>query len=228
MSAQAGTARAFMFQVGRDLRLAARRWEESGNPLVFFVIVITLFPLALGAEHSLLERFAPGVLWVAALLAMLLAQESVFRSDFDDGSLEQIALSPQPLWLLVLAKVAAHWLLTGLPLVLLAPIAADALYLPRPALPTLILALLLGTWLLSMLGAVGAALTVGLHRGGVLLAILVLPLAVPTLVLGTRATDMAGAGLDPQGPLYWMAALLAMSASLAPFGAAAALRIHLE
>src|SRR5262245_49280541 len=187
----ASPVHAFTLQVRRDLRLAARRWGEAGNPLVFFLIVITLFPLALGPEHELLQRFAPGVLWVAALLAMLLAQESVFRSDFDDGSLEQLALSPHPLWLLVLAKVAAHWLLTGLPLVLLSPVGAEALHLPRDALPTLILALVLGTWLLSLLGAVGAALTVGLHRGGVLLAILMLPLAVPTLVLGTRATDLA-------------------------------------
>jgi len=219
---------AFIALARRDLRLAARRWGEAGNPLVFFVIVITLFPLALGAEHTLLQRFAPGVLWVAALLAMLLAQESVFRADFEDGSLEQLALSPQPLWILVLAKVASHWLLTGIPLVLLSPLAAYALYLPGDAIPTLMLALGLGTLLLSLLGAIGAALTVGLHRGGVLLAILILPLAVPTMLLGTRATDMAATGLDPQGPIYWLCALLALAASLAPFAAAAALRIHLE
>jgi heme exporter protein B len=226
--ALASPAHAFVLQVRRDLRLAARRWGEAGNPLVFFIIVITLFPLALGAEHALLQRFAPGVLWVAALLAMLLAQESVFRSDYEDGSLEQLALSPQPLSILVLAKVAAHWLLTGVPLVLLAPLAAYALYLPAEATPTLMLGLALGTLLLSLLGAIGAALTVGLHRGGVLLAILILPLAVPTLLLGTQATDMAATGLDPQGPIYWLCALLALAASLAPFGAAAALRIHLE
>jgi heme exporter protein B len=224
----AGPGAAFAAQVLRDLRLAARRWGEIANPLVFFVIVVTLFPLALGAEPALLRRFAPGVLWVAALLAMLLAQESVFRGDFEDGSLEQLALSPQPLWLLVLAKVAAHWLLTGLPLLLLAPVAAEALYLPREALGTLVVALALGTSLLSLLGAIGAALTVGFHRGGVLLAILVLPLALPTLLLGTRATDMAATGLPPAGALYWLGALLALAVSLAPFGAAAALRIHLE
>src|SRR6187549_3999872 len=135
---------AFIALARRDLRLAARRWGEAGNPLVFFIIVITLFPLALGAEHALLQRFAPGVLWVAALLAMLLAQESVFRSDFDDGSLEQVALSPQPLWILVLAKVMAHWLLTGVPLVVLSPLAANALYLPGAAIATLMLTLVLG------------------------------------------------------------------------------------
>jgi heme exporter protein B len=224
----AGPVAAFSAQLLRDLRLAARRWGEFANPLVFFLIVVTLFPLALGAEPALLSRLAPGVLWVAALLAMLLAQESVFRGDYEDGSLEQLALSPQPLWLLVLAKVAAHWLLTGLPLLLLAPIAAEALYLPREALGTLVAALALGTSLLSLLGAIGAALTVGFHRGGVLLAILVLPLAVPVLLLGTRATDMAATGLSPAGALYWLAALLALAVSLAPFGAAAALRIHLE
>jgi heme exporter protein B len=224
----ASPVQAFGRQIRRDLRLAARRWGEVGNPLVFFVIVITLFPLALGAEHALLRRFAPGVLWVAALLAMLLAQESVFRADYEDGSLEQLALSPQPLWILVLAKVAAHWLLTGLPLVLLSPLAAGALYLPGSATLTLMLSLALGTMLLSLLGAIGAALTVGLHRGGVLLAILILPLTLPTLLLGTRATDMAASDLDPQGPLFLLCALLALAASLTPFGTAAALRIHLE
>jgi heme exporter protein B len=221
-------ARAFFTQVHRDLRLAARRWGEVANPLVFFVIVITLFPLALGGERALLERLAPGALWVAALLAMLLAQESVFRADLEDGTLEQLALSPQPLWMLALAKIGAHWMLTGLPLLVLAPLAAAALYLPQEARPALLASLALGTPLLSLLGAIGGALTVGLHRGGVLLAILILPLAVPVLLLGARATEMAASGLDPQGPIYWLGALLALALSLCPFGIAAALRIHLE
>jgi len=225
---QAGAGHAFGLTLGRELRLAMRRWGEAANPLVFFAVVTVLFPLALSPDQALLSRFAPGVLWVAALLAMLLAQESVFRSDFEDGSLERMALSPQPLWLLVLAKLAAHWVLTGLPLVLLSPVAATALFLPIEAAWTLMASLALGTATLSLLGGVGAALTVGLHRGGVLLAVLVLPLVVPALVFGARATDMAAHGMSASGPLNLLAALFGLSFALAPFAAAAALRIHLD
>lgn len=224
----AGPAAAFSAQLLRDLRLAARRWGEFANPLVFFLIVVTLFPLALGAEPALLSRLAPGVLWVAALLAMLLAQESVFRGDYEDGSLEQLALSPQPLWLLVLAKVAAHWLLTGLPLLLLAPVAAEALYLPREALGTLVAALALGTSLLSLLGAIGAALTVGVRGAAVLLALLVLPLVTPVLIFGAGAVDAAGAGLGASAHLSLLGAMFALGLFAAPWAAAAALRISLD
>ena len=212
----------------RELRLTMRRLGQVLNPLMFFAVVLVLFPLGLDPGEELLRRLAPAVVWVAALLAMLLSQETLFQSDFEDGSLEQMALAPQPLWILALAKVFSHWLFTGVPLVLISPIAAMALFVPGDTIPTMMLALLLGTAVLSLLGAVGAALTVGLHRGGVLLAILVLPLVVPTLLLGTRAIDMAMAGLTAGGPLLWLAALLALMLTVTPFATAAALRVHLD
>lgn len=219
---------AFLATVQRELRLAARRPGLLFNPLVFFAVVLVLFPLGLDPGEALLLRIAPGILWVAALLAMLLSQETLFQSDFEDGSLEQMALSPQPLWWLALAKVFTHWLLTGVPLALVSPLGAMAYYVPAAAVPTTMLALLLGSAVLSLLGAVGAALTVGLHRGGVLLAILVLPLVVPTLLLGSRAVEQVIQGLSPSGPLLWLAALFALLACVTPFAIAAALRIHLD
>lgn len=219
---------AFAAVVGRELRLAARRPAQLINPLVFFAVVLVLFPLGLDPGQSLLQRIAPGVVWVAALLAMLLSQETLFQSDYEDGSLEQMALQPQPLWWLALAKVFTHWLLTGVPLALVSPLGALAFYVPGEAIPVTVLALLLGSAVLSLLGAVGAALTVGLHRGGVLLAILVLPLVVPTLLLGSRAVEQSIAGLSPAGPLLWLGALGAFLACVTPFAIGAALRIHLD
>jgi heme exporter protein B len=212
----------------RETRLTARRPGQVLNPLMFFGVVLVLFPLGLDPGEELLRRLAPAVLWVAALLAMLLSQETLFQADFEDGSLEQIALQPQPLWMLALAKVFAHWLFTGIPLVLVSPLAAVSLFVPGDTIPAMMLSLALGTGVLSLLGAVGAALTVGLHRGGVLLGVLVLPLVVPTLLLGTRAIDMAMAGLAPDGPLLWLAALLALMLTVTPFATAAALRVHLD
>jgi heme exporter protein B len=214
--------------VMRESRLTMRRLGQVFNPLMFFAVVLVLYPLGLDPGEELLRRLAPAVVGVAALLAMRVSQETLFQSDFEDGSLEQMALQPQPLWMLVLAKVVAHWLYTGVPLVLISPIAAVALFVPGDTIPTMMLALLLGTGVLSLLGAVGAALTVGLHRGGILLAILVLPLIVPTLLLGTRSIDMAMAGLAAGGPLLWLAALLALMLAVTPFATAAALRVHLD
>ncbi|MEO0974007.1 MAG: heme exporter protein CcmB [Pseudomonadota bacterium] len=219
---------AFAAVVAREFRLALRRPGQLANPLVFFAVVLVLFPLGLDPGEELLRRIAPGVVWVAALLAMLLAQETLFQSDFEDGSLEQMALQPQPLWWLALAKVLAHWLLTGVPLVLVSPLGAVAFFVPAEAIGVMMLALLLGSAVLSLLGGVGAALTVGLHRGGVLLAILVLPLIVPTLLLGTRAIEQAIIGLSPAGVLLWLGALLAFLTCVAPFAIGAALRIHLD
>ncbi len=219
---------AFAAVLAREVRLASRRPGQLVNPLVFFAVVLVLFPLGLDPGEELLRRLAPAVVWVAALLAMLLSQETLFQADYEDGSLEQMALQPQPLWLLALGKVCAHWLLTGVPLVLISPVAALALFVPGDTVPVMMVSLLLGSGVLSLLGAVGAALTVGLHRGGVLLAILILPLVVPTLLLGTRAIDMAMAGLAPRGPVLWLAALLALMLAVTPFATAAALRVQLD
>lgn len=217
--------RAFVAILFRDLVLVLRHRGEMANPLVFFVVVVTLFPLALGPDSETLSRIAPGILWVAALLAATLAMEGLFRSDFEDGSLEQILLSPHPPSLLVLAKVLAHWLATGVPLILISPLLALFLELPVQALPVLLGTLALGTPVLSLVGAIGVALTVGLRRGGLLLALLVLPLYVPVLIFAAGAVDNAGAGLPVAGQIYFLAALLVLSATLAPAATAASLRI---
>ncbi len=219
--------RAFAAILGRDLVLALRRRGELGNPLVFFVVVVTLFPLALGPAQETLARIAPGILWVAALLAATLAMEALFRSDFEDGSLEQLLLSPHPPALLLLAKVAAHWLATGLPLILISPLLALFVNLPGQALPVLVATLALGTPTLSLVGAIGVALTVGLRRGGLLLALLVLPLYVPVLIFAAGAVDNAAAGLSAAGPIYFLAALLVLAVTLAPPATAASVRISL-
>ncbi len=214
--------------VRRDLRLAMRRPGEWLQPLVFFLVVTTLFPLATDPQMSRLRDMAPGALWVAALLSSLLALELLFREDGQDGSLEQLAVSGLPLAWLLLAKCCVHWLLTGLPLVLAAPLVATALGAPYAAIPGILGALLVGSVTLSLIGAVGAGLTLGLRRGGVLLALLVLPLAVPVLIFGARATALAIA-LEPMAaPMYLLAAIAVLGATLAPFAAAAAVRIGLE
>lgn len=214
--------------IGRELRIAFRSGAEIINPLWFFLIVITLFPLGIGPAPQLLARIAPGVVWVAALLSSLLALERLFRDDFTDGSLEQLLLLPTPLPVTVLGKVIAHWLITGLPLLLLSPLAALLLSLDFASWRALALTLLLGTPTLSLLGAIGVALTVGLRRGGVLLSLLVLPLAVPVLIFASAAIDAAGTGLPISGYLAILGAMLSASASLAPFATAAALRISLH
>ena len=202
-----------------------RRPAELANPLVFFAIVIALFPLAVGPESQLLQSISPGLIWVAALLAVLLSLDGLFRSDFEDGSLEQWVVSPHSLALLVLAKVLAHWLFSGLALVLLAPLLGLMLGMPASALPVLLVSLLLGTPILSLLGAVGAALTVGLKRGGLLLALLILPLYIPVLILGSGALQAALQGLPASGYLLWLSSLTALAVTLAPFAIAAGLKI---
>ncbi len=211
----------------RDLMLAFRHRGELANPLLFFVIVVTLFPLGVGPESATLGRIAPGILWVAALLASLLSLETIFRSDFDDGSLEQMLLSPHPAALLAAVKVLVHWLVTGVPLILLAPLLGVLLHLSPAAMGTLLASLALGTPVLSLVGAIGVALTVGLRRGGILLALLILPLYTPVLIFGASAVANAAAGLPVAGQLYLLAALLVLALTLAPLAIAAALRISL-
>ncbi|WP_034916216.1 heme exporter protein CcmB [Erwinia sp. 9145] len=214
--------------LNRELRVAFRSGMEVINPLWFFLIVITLFPLATGPEPRLLARIAPGIVWVAALLSSLLALERLFRDDFLDGSLEQLMLLPAPLPLTVLGKVIAHWVVTGVPLILLSPLAALLLSLDFASWRAVALTLLLGTPTLSFLGAVGVALTVGLRRGGVLLSVLVLPLAMPVLIFASAAIDAAGQGLPVEGYLAILGAMLAGSATLTPFATAAALRVSMH
>lgn len=220
--------RAFLVLLQRDLLLAWRRPGEALTPLGFFVMVTTLFPLGLSPLPETLRAVAPGVVWTAALLAALLGLDNLFRTDQEDGSLEQIVLSPEPLALLASAKIVAHWLTTGLPLALVAPLTAYMMEYPPAANGALVAGLLLGTPLLSLLGAVGAALTVGVRSTGLLLPIIVLPLAVPVLIFGARSADLAARGDDPAGPLYLLAALLAFGASLVPLAVAGALRISQE
>ncbi|HIQ52334.1 MAG TPA: heme exporter protein CcmB [Pseudomonas pachastrellae] len=210
----------------REWQLSWRRPGDVLNPLVFFAMVITLFPLAVGPEPQMLQRMASGVTWVAALLATLLSLDGLFRSDFEDGSLEQWVLSPHPLTLLVLVKVLHHWLMCGVLLVLLTPLLGMMLALPWSVIPVLCVTLLLGTAVLSLLGAIGAALTVGLKGGGsMLLALLILPLYIPVLILGTGTMDAALQGLPVQGYLLWMSCLAVLALSLSPLAIAAGLRI---
>lgn len=218
---------AFFIILRRDLTLAYRHRAELINPLIFFVIVVSLFPLGIGPQPKTLQLLAPGVIWVAALLAAMLSLETMFRSDFSDGALEQMALSHHPLSLLVLAKVLAHWLVTGLPLIIAAPLLGVLLYLPSEAIGALMLTLALGTPILSLIGAIGVALTVGLRRGGMLLSLLVLPLYIPVLIFGANAVNAAAEGMAMLGQLYLLAALLALAVTLAPLAVAAALRISL-
>ncbi|KHF25655.1 heme exporter protein CcmB [Solemya velum gill symbiont] len=219
---------AFIQLIRRDLVLALRRRSELANPILFFVMVIVLFPLGIGAEPNLLARMAPGIVWVSALLAALLSMDAIFRSDFEDGTLEQLLLSAQPLPVLILAKVSAHWLVTGLPLLIVAPLLAVFLGMSETALGALLISLALGTPVLSLIGTIGVALTVGLRRGGVILSLLVLPLYVPVLIFGASMVDSAATGLSFSGQIYILAAFLALALSLAPVAAASALRISLS
>ncbi len=220
--------RAFVILIRRDLMLAVRHRAEMANPILFFVLVTSLFPLGIGANPALLQAVAPGVIWVAALLAALLSIENVFRSDFEDGSLEQYLLSSHPLSVLVLAKITAHWLVTGLPLLLISPLLGILMGLPVDAIKILFITLLLGTPVLSLIGAVGVALTVGLRKGGMILSLLVLPLYVPVLIFASSAVDTAATGLPVTAHLSLIAALLLLALSLSPFATAAALRVSLS
>jgi heme exporter protein B len=212
----------------RDLLLAFRKPGEWLQPLAFFAIVTVLFPLSVNPEMSLLRQLAPAALWVSLLLASLLALDFLFREDARDGTLEQYVLSGQPFTALLFAKTATHWLLTGLPLSLAGPLAAVSLGAPPAAVPVIFLALLLGSVSLSLIGSIGAGLTLGVRRGGALLSLLVLPLVMPVLVFGARATEMSIAGGDAAGALYLLAAVGMLALTLAPLAAAAAVRISLE
>jgi heme exporter protein B len=212
----------------RDLLLAVRRPGEWLQPLAFFVLVTVLFPLAVDPEPSRLRLLAPAALWVTLLLSSLLALEFLFREDRRDGTLEQYLVSGQSFTALLVAKTATHWLLTGLPLVLVGPLAAMSLGAPPQALPGVCVALLLGSVSLSLIGAIGAGLTLGARSGGALLSLLVLPLVMPVLVFGARATQLAIAGDEAASALYLLAAIGALSLTLAPLAAAAAVRISLE
>ena len=212
----------------RDLLLAGRRRSEVLTALCFFVVVASLFPLGIGPERALLKRIGPGALWVAALLATLLGLPRLFAADHADGTLEQMALSPQSFTLQVAGKIAAHWLLCGLPLVLLAPLLGLQFDLDAEALAALTWSLLIGTPLLSLIGAIGAALTLGVRGGGVLLSLLVLPLYIPALVFGAGAVEAHTAGLGVQGHLSVLGAMLALAAFFAPWATTAALRIAME
>ncbi|MBB1319918.1 heme exporter protein CcmB [Shewanella sp. SR43-4] len=216
---------AFMTLLQRDLRIAIRHRGDIFNPLLFFILVVTLFPLGIGPESQVLTRVAPGIIWVAALLASMLSLERLFKADFNDGSLEQMLLSPQPLALMVLAKVLAHWILTGVPLILVAPLLAVLLHLESNSYGALMLTLALGTPILSLLGAIGVALTVGLRKGGVLLSLLILPLYIPVLIFATSAIDAAGLNMAYDGQLAILAAMLVGSLILAPFAIGASLRV---
>jgi heme exporter protein B len=211
----------------RDLLLVWRRRGDALNPLLFAIIVVALFPFALGPESAVLSRIAAGTIFVAVLLAMLLSLDALFRSDLEDGSLEQLVVSPHPLALLLGCKILVHWTTTALPLIVIAPLLAQLLLLPAPVLPVLLTALALATPLLSLIGAVCVALTVGMRRSGMLLTLLVLPLIVPALIFGAGACNAAQNGFAFSAPLLWLAAWLALAAILAPLAAAAALKISL-
>ncbi|MDM8545820.1 heme exporter protein CcmB [Candidatus Venteria ishoeyi] len=219
---------AFWVLLKRDMTLAYRHRGELANPLLFFVIVVSLFPLGVGPDSKTLQVIGPGIIWVAALLAAMLSLDSLFRSDYDDGALEQLSLSPYPLSLMVLAKVFAHWLVTGLPLILIAPILGVVMFLPAESTWTLIFTLALGTPVLSLVGSIGVALTVGLQRGGVLLSLLVLPLYIPVLIFAANAVNNAAIGMDVSGQLFFLGALLVLALTLTPLATASALRISLN
>ena len=214
--------------IARDLRLSLRRQADIASVLFFFIIVVSLFPLGIGPETEQLRKLAPGVLWVAALLATMLSLPRLFADDHRDGTLEQLALSPQPLGLIVLGKVAAHWLVSGLPLTLLAPVLGLQFDLSTDALQILTLSLLIGTPALSGIGAIGAALTLGVRGGGVLLSLLILPLYIPVLIFGAGAVEASVTGVGAQAHLSLLGALTLAGVFFAPWPTAAALRIALE
>lgn len=212
----------------RQLTLAARRPIEIGNPLLFFAMVVVLFPLGIGPAPGALASFAPGLLWIIALLSNLLTSDSVFRSDYEDGSLEQLLLSPHPLSMSVLTYILAHWMITGLLLGLVAPLFALMLNLPMVAIPTLVASLWLGTGVLSLVGGIGAALTVGLKRGGMLISLLILPFYMPILIFGSAAVQNAVVGASAVPQLALLGALLCLAIALAPLAIAAGLRITIN
>ncbi|HJL60891.1 MAG TPA: heme exporter protein CcmB [Pseudomonadales bacterium] len=217
-----------LMTIRRDLLLTFRHPADVLNPVFFFILVVALFPIGISPSAEVLQTIAPGVLWVAALLATLLSMEVMFRSDNDDGSLEQMAVSMQPFILLISGKIITHWIMSGLPLVLLSPVLAVMLALNESAIQGVVISLMLGTPTLSLLGAIGAGLTVGLKKGGVLIALLILPLYVPVLILGTTLIQTAALGGDYTAHMLWLGAILALSAGVAPIATGAGVRISLS
>ena len=218
----------FLLTIRRDLRLALRQGADSIMVVMFFVLTAVLFPFGVGPELNILARIAAGVIWVGALLASMLSLERLFQADYEDGSLELLALTPSPLGVIVLAKVCAHWLTTGLPLIIASPLLAILLNMSSDGFGVMLLALLLGTPSLSLIGSIGAALILGARRGGVLLSLLVLPLYVPVLIFGVSAVDAAIGGFEVKAQLFILGGILLAALPMAPFGAAAALRQALE
>lgn len=218
----------FLRLVGRDLRLALRQGSDATIAVMFFVLCVVLFPFGVGPEPNILARIAAGVIWVAALLASLLSLERLFQTDYEDGSLELLSLTALPLEAVVLAKVLAHWLVTGVPLIVAAPLLAVLLNMEAAGFGVLVLTLAIGTPILSLIGAIGAALTLGARRGGVLLSLLILPLYIPVLIFGAGAIDAAINGLTPRPHLLLLAGILAAALPLAPWAGASALRQAVE
>jgi len=216
---------AFVVMLFRDLRIAFRQRAELMLPVIFFIVIVSLFPLAISPDPAVLKNIGPGIIWVAALLSILLSLQSLFRSDFNDGSMEQILLSPFPGSLLFLAKILAQWCVTGLPLVLISPLLGLLLYLETHVICVLFISLLMGVPYLNMIGAIGVALTIGLKQAGALLSLLVLPLYVPVLIFGSNAVISAANDLPYNGQLLWLAALLVLATTLSPFVINFALRV---
>ena len=221
-------SRAMYASLKRELLVAARQKSELFNPLLFFLIVVVFIPLGISPDKFLLAKLAPGMVWVIALLATLLSLDGLFKADYEDGSLEQMVVSPLPLFWMVLIKILGHWLLTGVPLTLLAPVLGLMLYLPAEAYGSLILSLLIGTASLSLIGAIGAALTVSLRRGGLILSLIVMPLYVPVLIFGANTVNSAAQGLPYTGSLAILGVFLLLALLLAPFASAEALKISVK
>jgi len=214
--------------ISRELQCALRKRQDLANPLVFFVLVVVLFPLGVSPEPSFLETASSGVVWVAALLSTMLSLDRLFRDDYEHGTLEQLVISPQPLYLIVLVKIALHWCLTGVPLLLLSPVLAVMMHLPAEHIPVLMLTLLLGTPTLSLIGGIGAALTVSLRSGGVLVSLIILPLTIPVLIFGTGTILASIDGIPVAGYLATMGAFLMLAITLSPFACAAALKMSVS
>lgn len=226
----AGTSvgRAFVSTLKRDLLIAFKRKNDIANPFMFFFIVVSLFPIGIGPDADKLSEIAPGVIWIAVLLSSMLSMDSLYRADFEDGSLEQLLLSPNPLFFLVLAKNISHWLVSGVPVILVSPVLAYMLNLPSEAYGVLVLSLLIGTPIISLLGSIAVALTVGLGSRGLILAVITLPMSVPVLIFGTLAVQSQLNGINPTGYLALLFAMFAAALSLAPLASAAALRISVN
>lgn len=228
MSQSAGMMAVFSATVARDLTLAYRNRGELSNPLVFFLIVVTMVPLGVSPDPNTLAKLAPGMIWVVSLLATLLSLDSLFKSDYEDGTLDQYLISPQPLYLIVLAKVLVHWLVTGLPLTLLSPLMGVMLSLPGQATIPLMLSLLIGTATLSLVGAIGAALTVSLRKGGLLLSLIIMPLYAPVLIFGSSGVVAAADGMTFSSQMAVLGAMLAFAIIATPFAASGALRVSAD